>query len=269
MEAAPQKKAFPKLPLAGPGYVVLNIVRAMNIISLLATIAASAILLVKTFFVSNFFFFEAVTHVVIASISSFLIVSELSVFRSYFDRNWPLLGEDSGFVTLGTAMVLLGISTLGDLNNQATSKGKIGLPFWRLILGAGIVSVVIGSINIGVSFVFRDSDLGVSARHVRARGAVATQEAVSRKDSYKSFQLSRKGSLPTYSSSTSSPRSASVRHPPRFPVRISSPIMNIPEESTRSPITPRSPTASDLSVPNPNLTAPNLAHHPAMYSNHF
>ncbi|KAF3491963.1 uncharacterized protein GIQ15_01480 [Arthroderma uncinatum] len=253
--------AFPKLPLAGPGYVILNIVRVMNIICLLAIIAASVLLLVKTFFVSNFFFFEAVTHVAIASISSFLIVSELSIFRGYFDRNWPLLGQDSGFITLGTAMVLLGISTLGYLNNQATSQDAIGLPFWRLILGAGIVSIVTGSINIGMSFLFRDSDLGVSARHVRARGAVATQEAVTRKDSYKSFQLSRKGSLPTYSSSTSSPRSASVRHAPRFPIRISSPVMTTTEEFARSPITPKSPTAADLAVPN-------LAHHPAMYSNH-
>ncbi|KAM5455669.1 hypothetical protein MaudCBS49596_001570 [Microsporum audouinii] len=248
---------IPKLPLAGPGYLILNIIRAMNIISLLAIIAANTILLIKTVLVSNFFFFETVTHVAIASISSFLIVSELSVFRSYFNRNWPLLGEDSGFVTLGTAMVLLGISTLGDLNNEATRQGAIGLPFWRLILGAGIISIVIGAANIGLSYVFRDSDLGVSARHVRARGAVATQEAVTRKDSYRSFQLSRKGSLPTYSSSTSSPRSVSLRQPSRFPVRISSPIVNNPEASTGSPITPKSPMPSEIA-------APNLAHHPAI-----
>lgn len=81
---------------------------------------------------------------------AFLIVSELSVFRAYFDRNWPLLGEDSGFVTLGATMVLLGISTLGELNNQSTRQKEIGLPFWKLILGAGVVSIVIGTLNIGL-----------------------------------------------------------------------------------------------------------------------
>ncbi|EGD91465.2 uncharacterized protein TERG_07685 [Trichophyton rubrum CBS 118892] len=175
-EKRPLQMEVPKFPLAGPGYVILNLVRVMNIISLLVVIAANIILLIKIVLVTNFFFFEAVTHVASASVCSFLIVSELSVFRAYFDRNWPLLGEDSGFVALGATMVLLGISTLGELNNQSTRQKEIGLPFWKLILGAGIVSIVIGTLNIGLSYVFRDPDIGISARHVRARGAVATQE---------------------------------------------------------------------------------------------
>ncbi|KMQ44303.1 hypothetical protein HL42_5025 [Trichophyton rubrum] len=161
-EKRPLQMEVPKFPLAGPG--------------LLVVIAANIILLIKIVLVTNFFFFEAVTHVASASVCSFLIVSELSVFRAYFDRNWPLLGEDSGFVALGATMVLLGISTLGELNNQSTRQKEIGLPFWKLILGAGIVSIVIGTLNIGLSYVFRDPDIGISARHVRARGAVATQE---------------------------------------------------------------------------------------------
>lgn len=59
-----------KQPLAGPGYVILNVIRVMNIIALLAVIAACAVMLVKTFVVSKFFFFDAVTHVVVANISS-------------------------------------------------------------------------------------------------------------------------------------------------------------------------------------------------------
>ena len=50
--------------LAGAGYVVLNAIRAMNIISLLAVIAASSVMLVKTFIVSRFFFFDACGHVI-------------------------------------------------------------------------------------------------------------------------------------------------------------------------------------------------------------
>lgn len=74
--------------LAGPGYVILNGIRVVNIISLLAVIAASVVALVKivvnnqvgppediksfkeTDFNNQFFFFEAVTHVITAFISS-------------------------------------------------------------------------------------------------------------------------------------------------------------------------------------------------------
>ena len=50
--------------LAGAGYVVLNIIRAMNIIALLTVIAASSVMLVKTFIVSKFFFFDACEHII-------------------------------------------------------------------------------------------------------------------------------------------------------------------------------------------------------------
>ena len=49
--------------LAGAGYVVLNVIRVMNIISLLAVMAASAIMLVKIINNNSFFFFDAVEHV--------------------------------------------------------------------------------------------------------------------------------------------------------------------------------------------------------------
>lgn len=49
--------------LAGPGYIILNVIRAMNIIGLLAVITASIVMLVKTSLASKFFFFDAVSHV--------------------------------------------------------------------------------------------------------------------------------------------------------------------------------------------------------------
>lgn len=55
--------------LAGAGYVVLNVVRAMNIISFLAVIAASIIMLVRMFNTESFFFFEACENLVRATIS--------------------------------------------------------------------------------------------------------------------------------------------------------------------------------------------------------
>lgn len=56
--------------LAGPGYVILNGMRVMNIIGFLAVIAASVVMLVKTSVSSKFFFFDAVTHVLTAITSS-------------------------------------------------------------------------------------------------------------------------------------------------------------------------------------------------------
>lgn len=56
--------------LAGPGYVILNGIRVINIVSFLDIIAASAVMLVKISLLNSFFFFEAVTHAVTAGVSS-------------------------------------------------------------------------------------------------------------------------------------------------------------------------------------------------------
>ena len=55
---------------AGPGYVILNGIRVINIVSFLDIIAASAVMLVKISLLNSFFFFEAVTHAVTAGVSS-------------------------------------------------------------------------------------------------------------------------------------------------------------------------------------------------------
>lgn len=54
----------------GFGCTILNVFRAMNIIALISVIAASFVMLVKTFIVSRFYFFDAVTHLVTAFVSS-------------------------------------------------------------------------------------------------------------------------------------------------------------------------------------------------------
>ena len=55
--------ALSRKSLAGPSYIILNAIRVMNIIGLLAVIAASVVMLVKTSTSSKFFFFDAVSHV--------------------------------------------------------------------------------------------------------------------------------------------------------------------------------------------------------------
>lgn len=39
--------------LAGPGFIILNVLRAMNIVALLSVIAASMIMVIKTFTASK------------------------------------------------------------------------------------------------------------------------------------------------------------------------------------------------------------------------
>lgn len=59
-----------KESLAGPGYVILNAVRVMNIIVFLDIIAAHVVMLVKINLLTSFFFFEAVAHAIAIGVSS-------------------------------------------------------------------------------------------------------------------------------------------------------------------------------------------------------
>lgn len=78
----------------------------------------------------------------------FLLTSELSLFRPYFARNWPLLSPEHGFVTLALFMIVLGINMLGNLNKEATSQDSLGLAFWRIVIASGIIIFIMGWINL-------------------------------------------------------------------------------------------------------------------------
>ncbi|KAL3491441.1 hypothetical protein BJX62DRAFT_205122 [Aspergillus germanicus] len=251
-----------KESLAGPGYVILNALRVINIIVFLDMIAAHVVMLVKIDLLTSFFFFQAVSHAIAIGTSIFLIVSELPFFRNFFDRHWPSLGEDSGFLTLAVIMLILGIGALGDLNTPATSQEDLGLIFWRIIISAGILALVVSVINVVANFAFADRDIGVSARQVRVYGAVAPQKVASRTCSQRSFQLSykREETLPSYS--TSSPiRRASTTSMSRFPIKISSPLNPMRMNSNAA--------SSKYSRDSSGVTVPDLAHHPALQSSHI
>lgn len=88
------------------------------------------------------------SHFITSTIGIFLTVSELSLFKSYFARYWPLLSPESGFVFLGMAMLILGFNILGNLNKAATSVENLGLPLWRIVIASGILSALLGLTNI-------------------------------------------------------------------------------------------------------------------------
>jgi hypothetical protein len=78
----------------------------------------------------------------------FLIVSELGLFKSYFERNWPLLSVDASLVFLGLSMIVLGFNILGNLNKVATSVENLGLSLWQVVIAGGILSSIMGFFNI-------------------------------------------------------------------------------------------------------------------------
>lgn len=109
----------------------------------------------------------------------FLLASELSLFRSYFARNWPLLSPAHGFVFLAFAQLIIGNNMLGNLNKPATSQKALGLAFWRIVIASGIIVFTMGWINLLASYVFRDRKAGITSRQVRAQGAVAASKTPS------------------------------------------------------------------------------------------
>lgn len=78
----------------------------------------------------------------------FLVISECSVFKTWYQTNWPVLSNSHSFNFLGLAMVVLGINILGNLNKEATSQKSLGLPFWRVVIGSGIIVFTMGWVNI-------------------------------------------------------------------------------------------------------------------------
>ncbi|KAI4129201.1 MAG: hypothetical protein LQ338_002360 [Usnochroma carphineum] len=251
---------FFKKPLAGPGFVILNVIRAMNIISLLAVIIASFAMLVKTFIVSKFFFFDAVSHVITAFLSMFLLLTETPLFKSYFAKNWPLLSPTHGFLTLGILMTILGVSVLGNLNKEATSQASLGTSYWRIVIASGVIVVVLGVANIFASYVFRQQKLGVTARQVRAYGAVAAQKLplpVSTPGSgfrvdtkHRPFGLGRSDTVPPSASG------GGMR-------------MNDPRRNISAPMNNVQPDQFVRFEGGEEVGKPDLAHHPAMMGERF
>lgn len=189
----------------------------------------------------------------------FLLLTETPLFRSYFARNWPLLAPTHGFLTLGILMTILGVSVLGNLNKEATSQASLGASYWRIVIASGIIVLIMGPANILASYVFRQKKLGVTARQVRAYGAVAAQKlplhlspsASVRMDAkHRPFGLlARSDTVPAAATGGTT----RVNDPRR---NISAPMNNVqPDQFVRFEGEP--------------IGKPDLAHHPAMVGGRF
>lgn len=59
-----------------------------------------------------------------------------------------MFGEEAGFFALAAIMMILGIAVLGNLNTEAMNQESLGLAFWRIIISAGILAMVVSLVNI-------------------------------------------------------------------------------------------------------------------------
>lgn len=157
----------------GTGHLVLNVVRACNIITLLAIAVVSWIMIVMTGLRHTFFFFDAASHFFASVAAVALILTELSLFKSYVRRTWPAFSPAHGLAWLGTAMVVMGCQVLGNLNEPAIRPGKIGQEFYNLVLATGTLALTFGVANIASSILFADRKAGINARMIRSDGNLA------------------------------------------------------------------------------------------------
>jgi len=45
-------------------------------------------------------------------------------------------------------MIIIGVDILGNLNKPALSRASLGLSFWRIVIGSGVLIITLGFLNI-------------------------------------------------------------------------------------------------------------------------
>ncbi|KAG5997385.1 hypothetical protein E4U52_004376 [Claviceps spartinae] len=182
-------KLFKPATIKVAGMFVLQILRVFSIITLLAVAAACWVLAIKINKDRPFFVFDCASLAFTSFISVFLIVSELPFgpMKQYFRQTWPVLSDFHGHLWYGLAMVVIGCTVLGNLNQPANDKENLGDHFYQLVLASSILSLILGFLYILGSAIWRDAKEGINSRDIRDHGALAKNG---------------RETLPDYSSST-------------------------------------------------------------------
>ncbi|KAK0639315.1 hypothetical protein B0T16DRAFT_432186 [Cercophora newfieldiana] len=157
----------------GSGHLVLNGLRALTLIGLGTVMVACWAMIVMSGITQHFDFFDTISHFFIFGISVFLVISEVNLFKAYFENNWPVLSPTHSLAWLGLALVIIGCSIMGDLVKPAYSQENLGLPIWRLVIASAILSIAFGVFNMVVSVIFRDGKNRITARMIRSDGNLA------------------------------------------------------------------------------------------------
>lgn len=162
--------------IRGSGHLILNALRAVTIIGLLAVMVSSWAMIVISGLTGQFYFFDTITHFFDFLLAVFLAISELNIFQRYFRDNWPVFSVSHSLAWLGVLMVMLGCEVLANLDKDKYSQKNLTLPLWRLVVASGILAIAFGFFNIVASVIFRDGSQGITARHIRQDGSLATAD---------------------------------------------------------------------------------------------
>ncbi|KAI5813411.1 hypothetical protein BZA77DRAFT_233336, partial [Pyronema omphalodes] len=130
------------------GFWLLNLLRVCSVISLVSGFVASWATLVRSFGANKFFFFDAAGHILLSSLFAFLILTQCSIFPSYFKTNWPVFARDASLVWQGLAEIGVGISLLANLNEEVASKEILGNNFNTLIIASGACICLFGLLTL-------------------------------------------------------------------------------------------------------------------------
>lgn len=164
-------------------YIILNVIRALNILSITASILASGSLLVKTADLTDdigwFNVFDLAEKVLIILFALLILITELpKLLQGYIARNWPAFSYQSGFWALGACLVFLGCDVMSYLTKEKTDKKHLGGDFYRMCQAAGMMCIVMGFINMVATLLLGDRRRGLTARQVRAFKNGAAQDVV-------------------------------------------------------------------------------------------
>ncbi|KAI1506545.1 hypothetical protein F5X99DRAFT_7313 [Biscogniauxia marginata] len=167
----------------GHAYIILQVIRCCNVAVFLATMIACVLMMIFAKMPNGYQFFGDVSLAFVLVVAGVLAYTEIGAGpgQKLITSTWPVLGIKRGFTWLGISMFLIGCHLLGALSDDTYTDDSVPAQVGQVIMGAGIIALAFGIINVLTSFAFKNRDSGVSAREVRNNGAI-TQDVTYRDD---------------------------------------------------------------------------------------
>ena len=160
----------------GIGMIVLQVLRGLTTIALLASCISCWALVIHVEQRHPLFVFECAALAFVSFFCLFLIISEfpvIDVVRDWYRRTWPIFSDFHGPSSFGIAVMFIGFNLLGKLNQSSFEQDRLGKSFWQLVMGASILDVALGALNVAGAILWMDRKNGITARDVRSMGSLA------------------------------------------------------------------------------------------------
>lgn len=155
--------------------LVLNIIRLLNIISLVGIIAANVAFLIATVRIEVqvlivLQIFDCAQRILVILLVLFLILTELPNMlgsHEYILSQWAALSCRSGFLALCFAFLLLGCNTIADLDQRLSTPAHMGPTTYKMVLAAGSLAIGMAGVNFIAHVLFTDRQTPLTARQRR------------------------------------------------------------------------------------------------------